>query len=736
MANADFVTRITLQNQEFQNEIQRCKNEIRQLKKEGESSNSAISSLTSGFSKLGLVKFGIAGGIAAATDTMLDFAKSSLDAYRNIEMLKTSFTTLLGSASQADQLVSSLREYGAQSPYDTEGLSKAAQLMLGYGMNLQRVMPTLKQLGDIAMGDNNKLQSLALAFSQMSAAGKVCKQDLNQMINAGFNPLQTISEKTGESIGLLTEKVSKGEISVQQIEQAFKDATSAGGKFYNMSNNMSDTLDGQLASLNDEWQEMKANMGEIIAPAVKSGLAYLTGVVSDLSDALKAVKRAIDAIESTKHNGGMNNDQKDAYQQKTDNAIKWARTYGKGENGNKSIANAISLEEKFQKRDQGKLRNLQRKADQLNAKNKKGQLSNKKGKNGKTEFTELIEAEAEIRNLQDLMAQREGRIASYKSELPSTSKKPISPSTTKGGGRVSAKGGGRVSAKEVIPKGSLADLENQLSSAQKAASNAVGKIAYQQAMATVKEIQNKIDSFKWTDAPKSKDISEIVPSNSNNDYSIGLPNAEGLNVLQETLNNINTDRINELTKALEDAKSTFNSFGGSTVSMQRQLTDIVKAFKTTRDASSTAGAGIALLGQTMSSFDGEAAKVGAIMAAIGQLVLGYATATAQAAQMGPWAWIAFAITGLATLATTISQVTSFSQGGIINGGSVAGDQMIARVNAGEMILNGSQQKKLFNSLNSNGAIGGASMGGQVEFKINGSVLKGVLRNYDKKTSIL
>ena len=739
MADAELLTRITLQNQEFQNEIRRCKSEINDLKNSAISSSSGISSMVGSFAKFA----GISLGVGAVVGGIKDLATSSIDAYRNIEMLKTSFTTLLGSASQADQLVNSLRQYGTDSPYDTEGLARAAQLMLGYGMNLQQIMPTLRQLGDIAMGDNNKLQSLALAFSQMSAAGKVCKQDLNQMVNAGFNPLQIISEQTGESIGTLTDKVSKGQISVHQIEQAFKDATSEGGKFHNMASNMSSTLDGQLASLNDEWTTMKQTMGEIIAPVVKEGLVHLTGVVSDLSSALMAVKKAIDDINATKHSGGLSTDQKTKYQNQTDKAIEWAYTKGSGE---KSIKRAIKQEEKKQKADRTWLKFYSNKANRLNNKNKKGLLSNKKGRNGKTEYTELIEAEAQQRTYADRIMAREERLETYKGKLTPAPNKPQPYSPTK---YTPSKGGGRKtpSKEEVIPEGSLKALEKKLQEAQNAASLAVGEQAYQTAMATVKKIEDAIANFKWGGAGPNtaKNVSKIGTLDktgglvTNSTPNLKLPSMNELKPIGDIIEQDQIDKINKLAEALENAKGVFESYGGDTVGLQNQILDLAKAYKTTGDATSLAGAGMALVGQQMQALgeNGAAAKAGAMIAAIGQIVLGFASASKLAGETeGPWGWIAWLGAGLAALATTISTVQSFSQGGIINGGSVAGDQMLARVNAGEMILNGSQQQKLFNTLDSNGAIGGGFNGGEVDFKISGSVLKGVLRNYDNKTSIL
>lgn len=129
--------------------------------------------------------------------------------------------------------------------------------------------------------------------------------------------------------------------------------------------------------------------------------------------------------------------------------------------------------------------------------------------------------------------------------------------------------------------------------------------------------------------------------------------------------------------------------------------------------------------------DGPIAKIGAITAAIGQVALGFATASAQAASLGPFGWLAFVGAGLGTVATIISQLQSFADGGIVSGNSFHGDTMLARVNSGEMILNKQQQAALYHSLKS-GGVGGSGMGGNVTFTIEGSKLKGCLNNYESK----
>lgn len=141
------------------------------------------------------------------------------------------------------------------------------------------------------------------------------------------------------------------------------------------------------------------------------------------------------------------------------------------------------------------------------------------------------------------------------------------------------------------------------------------------------------------------------------------------------------------------------------------------------------------VGQSLEQLGASAAvsKIGLVAGAIGQLVLGYATATAQAASMGPWAWIGFAAAGLATLTSTIASISQFENGGIVGGNSYKGDKILARVNSGEMVINKKQQASLYAQING-GASNNNSLNGTVEFKIQGSTLKGCLNNYDKKMS--
>lgn len=299
-------------------ELQATKNELQEITRV--SNKSQISGGKSGL-------LGSLGGLAtsarlfiggAIATSVYEFGKAAIDARSKVEQLEISFSTLLGSQEKANSLLAELKSYGTVTPYDTEGLAQAARLMLSYGMSANKVMPMLKVLGDIAMGDKEKLQSLALAFSQMSASGRVYKQDLNQMVNAGFNPLQIIAEKTGKSIGELNDELSAGKISVNQIEQAFIDATSEGGKFHNMVNNLSNSLEGKIASMADEWENLKAAIGGLSSPAVTVAIDMATWGIQKLTNAIEQLKAALGDVTVGDRR----------YNSKTSNALKYAETKG------------------------------------------------------------------------------------------------------------------------------------------------------------------------------------------------------------------------------------------------------------------------------------------------------------------------------------------------------------------------------------------------------------------------
>ena len=187
-------------------------------------------------------------------------------------------TLLRGDVEKAKALYAQLSDYGVKTPYDKAGLIEAQKTMMSFGLSSEFAFGKLKNIGDIAMGDAQKMQSLSLAFAQATSAGKLQGQDLMQMINAGFNPLQVISERTGESMGQLKDRMSKGGISAQELAQAFEWATDKQGLFYQGAEKAGQTLSGKFNKMMDSITELALKVYEAISP-VLSPLVDLAAVI-------------------------------------------------------------------------------------------------------------------------------------------------------------------------------------------------------------------------------------------------------------------------------------------------------------------------------------------------------------------------------------------------------------------------------------------------------------------------
>ena len=195
------------------------------------------------------------------------------------DLQQANITTLLrGDVEKAKALYAQLSDYGVKTPYDKAGLIEAQKTMMSFGLSSEFAFGKLKNIGDIAMGDAQKMQSLSLAFAQATSAGKLQGQDLMQMINAGFNPLQVISERTGESMAQLKERMSKGGISAQELAQAFEWATDKQGLFYQGAEKAGQTLSGKFNKMMDSITELALKVYEAISP-VLSPLVDLAAVI-------------------------------------------------------------------------------------------------------------------------------------------------------------------------------------------------------------------------------------------------------------------------------------------------------------------------------------------------------------------------------------------------------------------------------------------------------------------------
>lgn len=259
------------------------------LKDAQSQANTAGKSITS---KLGSIGANVAKGFAVATAAIgggiVALGKIGIDYNKEIESYTTSFKTLLGDTASAVAKVDELKTLAAKTPLSLSDLAEGTKTLLAFQVPAEKSTKILTMLGDVALGNSEKMKGLALVFGQVSSAGKLQGQDLLQMINQGFNPLNYIAQRTGESMDELKDRMSKGAISAKEVEQAFEDATSAGGQFANGMETASHTTDGLISTLKDN---ARALVGEVFKPISDSLLSDVLPstitAVNDLSEAYK-----------------------------------------------------------------------------------------------------------------------------------------------------------------------------------------------------------------------------------------------------------------------------------------------------------------------------------------------------------------------------------------------------------------------------------------------------------------
>lgn len=226
--------------------------------------------------------------VGAASTAIVALGKIGLEYNSQMEQYTTNFTTMLGSQEAAIQKVQELKEFAASTPLSMDDLAKGTQTLLAFGIESENSTKILRQLGDIALGDADKMQRLSTAFGKATAAGKVTGDTVQQMIDAGWNPLIQISKAAGETMEETQKRMSAGAISVEELQAAMEAVTSGTGQFAGGMEAASHTTQGLISTLQDN---ARALVGEVFMP-ISDGLLgnVLPGAIEAISSLTTAFR--------------------------------------------------------------------------------------------------------------------------------------------------------------------------------------------------------------------------------------------------------------------------------------------------------------------------------------------------------------------------------------------------------------------------------------------------------------
>ena len=166
--------------------------------------------------------------------------------------------TLLGGVDKAEAKIKELSDMAAKTPFELPTLVDATQTLLAFGVKADDSTGILKSLGDISLGNASKLETLTRAYGKMSSTGKVTLENVQMMIDAGFNPLNLIAERNHMTMESLYKAISDGKVPFEELTWAIQKATSEGGQYFNGMETASKTLTGRLSTLKENWSAFLA----------------------------------------------------------------------------------------------------------------------------------------------------------------------------------------------------------------------------------------------------------------------------------------------------------------------------------------------------------------------------------------------------------------------------------------------------------------------------------------------
>lgn len=225
--------------------------------------------------KGGLAILGIQQGIQALKEFTLEAVRSAAEFQKN----QIAFKTFIGSATQANNVLKELTDLAIRTPFTSEQTIQGARVLAAYGFSGEQLTSIIERLGNIASGTSIPLEQLSLVFGQVKAAGKLMGQDLLQLVNAGFNPLQEISERTGESMASLRKRMGDGAISFREVAESFYYATERGGRFYNLNKQLAETTAGQLDALKEKFQLFTRETGIAFEPVTRGFIDFANTLI-------------------------------------------------------------------------------------------------------------------------------------------------------------------------------------------------------------------------------------------------------------------------------------------------------------------------------------------------------------------------------------------------------------------------------------------------------------------------
>lgn len=264
---------LTQQQAEARLSVKRLKDEYAAFKEEAGETVEANEKMSVSLTKV----LGVIGGVTA----LKNFATELVNVRGQFQQLEISFSTMLKSKEKADKLMSELVDIAAKTPFDLQGVASSAKQMIAYGSSAENVGDELVMLGNVAAGVGSQLSEIAYLYGTLRTQGRAYAVDIRQFAGRGIPIYEELAKVLGVTKDEVSGLVKEGKVGFKEVEQAFKNMTSESGIYYNLMQEQSKSLTGQLSNLGDAWDTMLNEIGKDTQGIASAGISGLKGLIEN-----------------------------------------------------------------------------------------------------------------------------------------------------------------------------------------------------------------------------------------------------------------------------------------------------------------------------------------------------------------------------------------------------------------------------------------------------------------------
>lgn len=235
---------------------------------------------------LGLVAAG-----AGVTAMMVRLAKASVGYAADLEVQQIQFRNLIGSATEAQDVMATIRDFTATTPFQVSDVSRAARTLLTFGTATQDLQRELRILGNVSAGTGANLNDIATILGRARGSFSVSLEDVNRLADRGIDMYGLLSERLGVTEKAIRKMASTGKLEASDLFAVFKALGAEGGKFSTSTRELSETYSGLTSTLSDNVIQLKTSFGRTLMPTLKDVNRELTSLVQGFNQAGVAADR-------------------------------------------------------------------------------------------------------------------------------------------------------------------------------------------------------------------------------------------------------------------------------------------------------------------------------------------------------------------------------------------------------------------------------------------------------------